>query len=84
MTPEQATTLAALQAQHRELATVIGRLEAAKARLVHAPLPSWRGPARFAHDLALDAVAARVDAATEATRSAWRRTGSAISGMHLG
>ena len=74
-----AATLAALEAQLRELTMVLGRLRFARRQLVPPPATFWRGTARHAYDAAIDAIAMTVDAAIAAVTSARDRTTDAVA-----
>lgn len=78
---QDAATRAALELQLRELVAVLAQLERARRDLVPGPAGFWRGSARHAYDTANDLLAATIDAAVAAVRSARDRTRLAIAGM---
>ena len=82
--PMDATVLAALETQHRDLTFVLGRLEAGRATLLPGPATFWQGSARDMFNSGIDALTATVDAGVAALRSARDRTGAAIAGMTNG
>jgi len=77
--PEDLALVAALETQQRQLALLLARLHRARRELVPDPASQWRGPARRAHDAAVDTLAKTIDVAVTAAQSARERTGVALA-----
>ena len=74
-----ATALAALQAQLRQLVAVVQRLGRARLDLVPAAATFWAGPARQAYDSAVHDVDAEIGATLEVLGFAQQNTTLAIA-----
>lgn len=85
MIPTDAATLAALEAQLRQLTAVLERLAQARAELVPAKATFWKGRARDAYDRAVHEVDGEIGSAVDLVRFAQQNTLLALAGgLHRG
>ena len=77
-----ATTVAALETQARELTQLLWRLQHARRMLLPGPVDFWRGLTRIAFDTASAALSSTLDDAIATLHCAIDSTRGAIAGMH--
>ena len=77
-----ATTIAALETQARELTHLLWRLQRARRMLLPGPVDFWRGLTRIAFDAASAGLSSTLDDAIASLHCAIDSTRGAIAGMH--